>query len=251
VAELLKMRETFIVPLLHPYAALDVIRPMVPTMSMHDDMSQLETPVDSLEPLPIASRSLSFPAAGSDDSESDNSKASMASHAPCQGGQGSMFSVPEHDSRLPLASRKPRDALMTLSRSESHQSLQLSLCSNHNAVTTASLGRGSFVEPSPTENDRGRSRQSTFINPSGRRMPLEKRKKRFTEADLIANGGVAPYKIPDDLRQCLEVIEDTILADHIRLGERLWRRYDKQYPLVRTLADVFVADVRPLFFSVT
>ena len=249
MAELLEMRETFIVPLLHPYAALDATRPMVPTVSMHDDMSQLETPVDSLEPLPIASRFLSSPAAGSDDSESDNSKASMASHAPFQGGQGSMFSVPEH-SRLPLASRKPRDALVTLSRSESHRSLQLSPFSNQNAVTTASLSRRSSVEPSPTETDRGRSRQSTSTNPSGRRMPFEKVKKSFTEADLIANGGVAPYKIPDDLRQCLEVIEDTILADHIRLGERLRRRYDKQYPLVRTLADVFVADVRSLF-SVT
>ena len=54
--------------------------------------------------------------------------------------------------------------------------------------------------------------------------------------------GVAPHQLPNDLRQCLEVIED-ILMGHLKLSEGLRRRYDGQYPHVRSLADVFVANV--------
>ena len=55
--------------------------------------------------------------------------------------------------------------------------------------------------------------------------------------------GVCPHQLPDDLRQCLEVFEDSILAGHLKLSEGLRKRYDEQYPLVRSLADVFVANV--------
>ena len=55
--------------------------------------------------------------------------------------------------------------------------------------------------------------------------------------------GVAPHQLPDDLRQCLEVIENSILAGHLKLIEGLWERYDEQCPLVRSLADVFLANV--------
>ena len=34
--------------------------------------------------------------------------------------------------------------------------------------------------------------------------------------------GVAPHQLPDDLRQCLEVIENSILAGHLKLIEGLW-----------------------------
>jgi hypothetical protein len=53
----------------------------------------------------------------------------------------------------------------------------------------------------------------------------------------------SPHQLPDDLRQCLEVIEDSILAGHLKLSEGLRKRYDEQYPLVRSLVDVFIANV--------
>jgi hypothetical protein len=68
-------------------------------------------------------------------------------------------------------------------------------------------------------------------------------RKSLTKAELIANGGIAPHQIPDDLRQCLEVIEDVILAGHLKLAEGLRKQYDEQFPLVRSLADVFMANV--------
>lgn len=53
-----------------------------------------------------------------------------------------------------------------------------------------------------------------------------------------------PHLLPEDLRICLEVLEGPTLKGHITLCESLRKRYDDQYPLVRSLADVFVANVR-------
>ncbi|KAH9966729.1 hypothetical protein BC827DRAFT_693372 [Russula dissimulans] len=240
VAELLKMKDAFIVPLLHPYATSPIASPMLD----YDDVPRLETPVESLEHLPIASRFLSPPGFRSDtpivmdqasrredkdapniDSESLNSdyedendrmgKGFLEGH---RGGQGKNTSVP-----FP---------------SRSHQSLPPPPRPNPNAASTHSLGRQSLVGPSQ-EKDRDRDRKS--INPSGR-IVLRKSRKSLTKRDLIINGGVAPHQLPDDLRQCLEVIEDSILAGHLKLSEGLRKRYDEQYPLVRSLADVFVAN---------
>ena len=165
VAELVKMKETFIIPLLHPYAT-STITP--PTMLEYDDVSWLDSPVDSIEHLPIASRFLSPTGIQSDKT-----------------------------THVPFPSR-------------SHQSLPSPALPNLNAVST--------------------------------------HKKNLIETDLIANGGVAPHQIPADLRQCLEVIEDNILEGHIKLSEGLQKRYDGQYPVVRTFADIFVAYVRLSIF---
>jgi len=68
-------------------------------------------------------------------------------------------------------------------------------------------------------------------------------KKSFTKADLTSYGGVSPHQLPDDLRLCLEGIEG-ILGDHLKLIKVLRKRYNEQYPLVRSLADVFMDNVR-------
>ena len=209
-------------------------------------MSQLVTPVDSLEHLPIASRFLSPPAYGSDDSDyseegKGKGKAGTTFHVPCQGSRADLFFIPEHDPRSPLSSRKPRDSFVSLSRS--HQSLRLPSRRKRSAVSTASLDRRFFVVYSPTEKDQDRSHKFAFTNSTARGLQ-QKSRESFTKPDLIANGGVAPHQIPDDLRQCLEVIEDSIITGHIKLGECLRKRYNEQYPLVRSLADVFVANVR-------
>ena len=56
--------------------------------------------------------------------------------------------------------------------------------------------------------------------------------------------GVAPHQLPEYLRQCLEVIENSILAGHLKLSQGLRKLYDERYPLVRSLADIFFANVR-------
>ncbi|KAJ3858455.1 hypothetical protein EV359DRAFT_52179 [Lentinula novae-zelandiae] len=77
-----------------------------------------------------------------------------------------------------------------------------------NGVSTQSLGRQSFV-----------------VEPQISRLPL-----------------VPPHLLPPDLRICLEVIDSGVFEGHKRLAEALRKRYDDQYPLVRSLADVFVAN---------
>jgi hypothetical protein len=250
VAELLKMRETFINPLLHPY-----VNSSLSTTPEYDDMSQVETLVETLDHLPIASRFLSSPAAGSDDiddPEDDNGRARMISQAKRPGGRGDLKLVRERDPRSPLASRTPRDSFVSIARS--HLSLRLSSRPNRKGTTTGSLGRRCSVGPSPTEKDRpdrDRDRgRSTSTDPLAQGI-RQKSKESFTRVDLIPNGGVAPRQIPDDLRQCLKVIEERILSGHIKFSECLRKRYNEQYPLVRSLEDVFMANVRypPLLLS--
>jgi hypothetical protein len=87
-----------------------------------------------------------------------------------------------------------------------------------------------------------------------------KKLKRNTVQDPVVKGALPPHLLPEDLRKCLEVIETGILIGHVRLSEALRKRYEEQYPLVRSLADVFVTNVSPrvllvfvpadLFFSV-
>ncbi|KAF8758527.1 hypothetical protein RHS01_03021 [Rhizoctonia solani] len=53
--------------------------------------------------------------------------------------------------------------------------------------------------------------------------------------------GITAQQLPEDLRICLEVLEEVILPGHLTLREGLQKRYEEQYPLVRSLADIFVA----------
>jgi hypothetical protein len=49
--------------------------------------------------------------------------------------------------------------------------------------------------------------------------------------------------LPDDLRAVLEVLRDGVYEGHLALSRALKKRYDEQYPLVRSLADVFTQHV--------
>lgn len=73
---------------------------------------------------------------------------------------------------------------------------------------------------------------------------LRKFRRSQTTPGILNDGAVAPHQLPDDLRVCLEVIESGILDGHVKLSEGLRKRYEEQYPLVRSLADVFVSNVR-------
>jgi hypothetical protein len=255
------MKETFIIPLLHPYATSPIASP---TMLEYDDMSRLDTPVESFEHLPIASRFLSPTGFRSDTPAVDHASRREDKDAPNMDSESLNSDFEDDNDRLGKGFQESRRGVQGkhnhprspygTSRtgknpsvpfpSRSHQSLPPPPRPNPNA-STQSLGRQSFVGSSPTEKERDRDRKSTSTNPSGRMM-LRKSRKSLSKADLIANGGIAPHQIPDDLRQCLEVVEDSLLAGHVKLNDGLRKRYDEQYPLVRSLADVFVANVRLL-----
>lgn len=270
VAELLKMKDTFLVPLLHPYSTSPVASP---GLMDYEDFPRFDSPVESLDHLPIASRFLSPLGFRSDTPPVAAAAADTASRkddkdAPTMDAE-SINSEDEDDdqmgkdypgSRRPTATslaaklNHPRSPYGSPSKSagknpivpfpsRSHHSLPPPPRMNPTA-STQSLGRQSFVGPSPNAAERDRERKST-ATPASR--VLRKTKKSQTKADnnnITANGGISPNQIPDDLRQCLETIERSILDGHLKLSEGLRKRYDEQYPLVRSLADVFVANVR-------
>ena len=235
VAELLKMKETFINPLLHPYVNTS---PFI--LVERDNMSQVETLVDSPEHLPIASRFLPSPAVGSDGSEDHNGSAGSTSHTSHRGGQADLESVLEGDPREPLNSQTPRNSFVTVFLSR----LSLRSRTRRHTAPTATLGRRPSAQLSSTEKDKDLDRMSTSTDPT---IPgaQQKVQETFTKADLTACDGVSPHQLPDNLRLCLEGIEG-ILGDHLKLIKILRKRYNEQYPLVRSLADVFIDNVRLL-----
>jgi hypothetical protein len=54
---------------------------------------------------------------------------------------------------------------------------------------------------------------------------------------------VKPISLPEELETVLKVLAGGILEGHVKLAAALRKRYDNQYPLVRSLADVFTAHV--------
>jgi hypothetical protein len=79
---------------------------------------------------------------------------------------------------------------------------------------------------------------------------MRKFKKSQTARDSVFGGGIAPHQLPEDLRICLEVVDSGVLDGHKKLSDALRKRYEEQYPLVRSLADVFVSNVSPVSRSV-
>lgn len=78
---------------------------------------------------------------------------------------------------------------------------------------------------------------------------LRKTLKGSSLEPVAVLGAIPPRQLPEDLRVCLEVIENDLLEGHVRLSEALKKRYEEQYPLVRSLADVFVSSVRSFIVS--
>jgi hypothetical protein len=145
--------------------------------------------------------------------------------------------------------------------SRSHQSLPPPPRMNPTS-STASLGRQSFVE----KPGRGESSSGGGMGTAGRAgaAVLRKFKKSNPQPSpfsgsngdggrdgIAPGGGVAPHLLPEDLKKCLEVIETAIMDGHNALSKGLRKRYDEQYPLVRSLADVFVAHVGVVLFHHT
>ena len=125
--------------------------------------------------------------------------------------------------------------------SRSHQLLPPPPRVNPMTGSTQSLGRQSMHEKDPS-NILNSTRPST-TTPSASMFRKFKKSNPTTTPPVTLSGAVSPTQLPEDLRKCLEVIEGGILDGHIRLSEGLRKRYEEQYPLVRSLADVFVSNV--------
>ena len=247
------MKETFIDPLLHPFSTTSTSpQPSTPHPgtslgNFRDYDEYLRTrPTESLENLPIASRFLASPVAGQsttpvppstkreetphpeisdDDVDEDLAKGFSSKQAAKHNHPRSPYNT--------TANRSGRNGEVPFP-SRSHHSLPPPLRVTNPAESTQSLGRQSLIAD-------GLSTKGT-IQTQGTRVVRKTHKNSISEPAPIP-GAIPPRQLPEDLRICLEVIENDLLEGHVRLSEALKKRYEEQYPLVRSLADVFVSSV--------
>ncbi|KAF9227546.1 Dbl homology domain-containing protein [Gyrodon lividus] len=267
VNDLQKMKDTFIEPLLHPYAAPP---PTSPTPYDYDDYistpARLGSPQESIEVLPIAARFMSptgfrsegtsglaletkslapttpnidDESAGSDmDDEGDRLHGLQSNRANLAAKHNHPRSPYRAGSAMGGKNGKVKEPVPFPSRS--HASLPPPQRTNQANASSHSLGLQSVPERE-RERDRER-RDSSKTTPTVHSRLLRKAKRSQTQPDGLLQGAVAPHLIPEDLRICLEVIEGGVLDGHVKLSEGLKKRYEEQYPLVRSLADVFVSN---------
>ncbi|KAI0705815.1 hypothetical protein BC835DRAFT_1261000 [Cytidiella melzeri] len=262
VNELCKMKETFIDPLLHPYSTPS------PTSPTYDDFPA-ESPRGSIDYLPIASRFLS-PTPFRSESPSEERKDDH--HPNIDGESLNSEEEDEAEDRLGKGFTASRKALNSTAKhnhprspygrttatrtpvggklgtilptlpfpSRSHQSLPPPPRTNHMNGSTQSLGRQSVHEHDGSNALHSPRLAST---PASSNRLLRKHKKSDPRPPPVSiAGAIPPNQIPEDLRKCLEVIEESIFEGHKLLHDGLKKRYEEQYPLVRSLADVFVAN---------
>ena len=235
VSELAKMKETFIDPLLHPFSTSPQPHTPQPGTSLGDfkdyDEYLRTRRSESLERLPIASRFISSPVGGgsttpappptkreetphpeiSDDDVDDLAKGFSSKQAAKHNHPRSPYNTTANRSggngngEVPFPSR-------------SHHSLPPPLRVTNPAESTQSLGRQSYIP------DSGLSTKGTIQTQATR--VLRKTLKGSTAESVSVHGAIPPRQLPEDLRVCLEVIENDLLEGHARLSEALKKRYE-------------------------
>ena len=100
--------------------------------------------------------------------------------------------------------------------------------------------RSTTPVPQSTEPEGDISRERAF-----REAP-----KNSTPLSVTSPGTIPPVQLPEDLRICLEVIENDLVEGHVRLSEALKKGYEEQLPQVQSLEDVLVNGVRPFVAAV-
>jgi hypothetical protein len=263
VQELVKMKDTFIDPLLHPYSMTNAAS----TPNLDYDYYRAESPLESTDDLPpIAARfmsptpSMNPPPSSvsprpkdplaidsesleTEEEEEANDQAGKlydASRRPATNG-GARNDHPRSPYRLAQTRSAGRTSGISVPfPSRSHQSLPAAP-RNLFSASTHSLGRHSATV------DQERERKfSQGQGDSPNKGMTRKLRKSQTKTDGILGNAIAPQQLPEDLRICLEVVDSGVLDGHKRLSEALKKRYEDQFPLVRSLADVFVSNVGAL-----
>ncbi|EFI28387.1 hypothetical protein CC1G_13921 [Coprinopsis cinerea okayama7 len=257
VQELIKFKDTFIDPLLHPYATS--VAAIASTPNLEYDYYRAESPAESTEELPpIAARFMS-PTPGMnashgytnrskevtaqepesmDSDEEDEAAGGTARKYSSRKSTASKHEHPRSPYRLGASRSTGRASGTNVPfPSRSHHSLPPPPRHGPTA-STHSLGRQSTI----AEEQRDRKYSQGPAEQPQKPAMLRKFKKSQTGPESVLGNTLAPHQIPEDLRICLEVIDGGVFDGHKRLCDALRKRYDDQYPLVRSLADVFVSN---------
>jgi hypothetical protein len=253
VQELVKMKDTFIDPLLHPYSITMAAAASTPNLDY--DYFRDDSPYESLDDLPpIAARFMSptpsIPATPhpKDTPNIDGESLETDEEEEATDRAGELYNPSRRPGTSPAHPRSPYRIAATRSTgrsaavsvpfpSRSHQSLPPTP-RNPLSASTHSLGRQPVIVA-----ERERERKHSQGNSTPKGGILRKFKKSQTTTDGVLGNAIAPHQLPEALRVCLEVIDTGVFDGHKKLSEALKKRYDDQYPLVRSLADVFVSNV--------
>lgn len=260
---------------MHPYAAPPITSPT--PLDNDEYYARVESPRESIDHLPIASRFLAptpglrpeTPATtkeganngGGDSPDSDDEEAldqigrGYARGSPSRtqlrnngnGGSAIAAAVAKlNHPRSPYnttAQRAKQGKAALPFPSRSHQSLPPPPRVAPQG-STASLGRQSIYGTVPErEVSYAATQQTDKTDRSSASRVLKKLRRTTPQPESLISDSVPPNQLPEDLRKCLEVLETGIFNGHIALSEGLRKRYEEQYPLVRSLADVFVSNV--------
>jgi hypothetical protein len=266
------MKETFIEPILHPFSSSSTC-PSTPRNHYrdYDEFPHADSPQESLEQLPIASRFMSplgfrpetptsplgtrkddtdkdtpnidGESLDSDEDEEGDDQLGRSYTSRAQSSQAAKHSHPRSPYRA-TATRTSGRSGGPVPFPTSHQSLPPSRANP--ASSTNSLSRQSTIQDRERKFSQG-SVERKMAPTQGSRVLRKFRKSQTASDAALVGGAVPPHQLPEDLRICLEAIESGIMEGHMKLSEGLRKRYDEQYPLVRSLADVFVTHVSGRF----
>jgi hypothetical protein len=106
---------------------------------------------------------------------------------------------------------------------------------NNTRLPSSKPSRISLNGPVPATSPTRHSRISSTI------------RKRISSVTSSSDTEQSNVVVPEDLRTVLQVIGNSILKGHLALSDALRKRYDEQYPLVRSLADIFIEHVSARF----
>lgn len=228
VQELVKLNETFSKALLPPSAQSPSLNLFDPSDTLSRALSpSLHSPsstADSFDAhLPIAAKYAS----------SSSRHTGLSSGIRSASGSTNATS-PSSETRSPTEARMNAYNILTNGR-PSHKA----------SHTTLNQGRSHHSLPPPPRNSQPSAPQATSFSATYARMSHQPQLGRLTKPDkrTSAQSVTKSVEVPEELEKVLAVLSGGILEGHIKLASALKKRYDNQYPLVRSLADVFTAHV--------
>ncbi|WWC88063.1 uncharacterized protein L201_002966 [Kwoniella dendrophila CBS 6074] len=243
VQDLVKFNETFCKNLLSVTANS-------PHLDLYDNTASLNRAMSPSSPalsgnesyvnLPIASKFSSTPRHSGERYPSDSSTSTAPPMTPNEDtiSRGALGPPPSSAARMNayniLTNGRPthKASFSSLNGKRSHTSLPPPAVSRQGS-------NSSQPNLHPLDNNNRLSYNPGF---SGIHNKLHKANSRVSSGGSITSSTVEKsIKLPEDLEKVLTVLSGGILDGHIKLAAALKRRYENQYPLVRSLADVFTA----------
>lgn len=221
VSDLLKFYETFCTPLLPPSAAS-------PSLSLEDPSTSLMRSLSPSSPVSTASRQLPIA------SQYSSHRSHLDEQSACQVSEGS-------GSTSPAAAHSPQmQPTGVTARMNAYHILTNGRPTRKTSAASFDKARAHQSLP-PLPRASSSNGQAATFSASYARMSLQPGGKNRAVSGSSASA--KDVNLPEDLKKVLTVLAGGILQGHIRLATALRKRYDDQYPLVRSLADIFNSHV--------